>query len=909
VRSCFGAWGRQARGRAMSEDRLKGKKTLRVDDFLHEFEKDDIKAGVDIVELFEEFGVKLTKKGKNHLGRCPWHDDKDPSLSVDGEKGLYNCFGCGESGDVFSLVEKMKGCGFKEALEFLRKRKGTVPPAVKPTKKIAAAPSAAAKRADPKTVHKQIYTLTDITEYYHKKLYENKAALSYLEGRGLTNKELYVRFKLGYADGSLLTVCTNGQWEALKTLGIIRDKGGEHFHGCVTFPILDEQERAVSLYGRKTGKAKTAHLYLPGPHQGVFNRKASRVYDEIIVTESIIDALSLVQLDLKNVQSSYGTQGFTEEHVKLLQDDLVKTVVIGFDSDEAGRAAAEKLKEKLVEHEFTVKTIAPPQGKDWNEYLLAGGTREQVQTLIAAAEVTRKEKPPFTVEKQGNVYVFRMDDITYRVIGVKEIFVQDLRVNIKAEKEGDEAFYDKLDLYSARSRTAYGANLASLYGLEQKRVERDLVNMLEHLETERDKALHIEPEQKELMPAEIEAGMRFLKNPYMFEEAASDMSALGYVGEELNKKLIYLAASSRLLDDPISVLILSQAASGKSMLVETVEKLLPKEEVISLTSLSDQALNYVPTLMHKFLVLGEAVHNEVIEHQIREMLSRKELSRLVTVKDVRTGVLESTLKNTPAVVAAVMSTTRQNINAENLSRFFVINTDETRDHSRKIMAAQREKDRLQRVLERKNMVPLILAKHHAAQRLLRKLVVINEYAPLIDFPDVILRVRRDHLRFLNLIKAVCFLRQYQKEVKHTDAFDYIECDTMDYRTAYEIMVKGVLASTLLELPKSAVELYEALRVIAGKLAGQKNVKVNEVSFTQREVREDTGYGQSWIREHMRKLLEYEYLLLTKGGSRGSRWAYRLKADEEINRVNLSMIPTPEEIEEKRRIQSEHSEQK
>jgi hypothetical protein len=255
-----------------------------------------------------------------------------------------------------------------------------------------------------------------------------------------------------------------------------------------------------------------------------------------------------------------------------------------------------------------------------------------------------------------------------------------------------------------------------------------------------------------------------------------------------------------------------------------------------------------------------------------------------------------------------MSTTRGNgSNPENLSRFFLVNADETREQTKKIHEAQRERDRLATVIARKTDVPEIIKKHQAAQSLLKKLVVINEYAPLIDFPDLLVRVRRDHLRFLNLIKAVCFLRQYQKVVKHDSGFDYIECDLTDYRIAYEIMVKGVLSATLLELPRSAVELYEALRELARELAGKNAVKVNEVSFTQREVREATKYGQSWIRENMRKLVEYEYILPVSGKNRGERWAYRLKADEEIAEVNLSMIPSPEEIGKRLNLKSEQTE--
>jgi DNA primase len=93
----------------IKKSRLGGVKTLKVSGILDEFEKDEVKKSVDIVSLFTSFGVHLEKKGKSWMGRCPWHEDSTPSLSVDQEKGLYNCFGCGESGDAFDLVMKEKG--------------------------------------------------------------------------------------------------------------------------------------------------------------------------------------------------------------------------------------------------------------------------------------------------------------------------------------------------------------------------------------------------------------------------------------------------------------------------------------------------------------------------------------------------------------------------------------------------------------------------------------------------------------------------------------------------------------------------------------------------------------------------------------------------------------------------------
>ena len=160
-----------------------------------------------------------------------------------------------------------------------------------------------------------------------------------------------------------------------------------------------------------------------------------------------------------------------------------------------------------------------------------------------------------------------------------------------------------------------------------------------------------------------------------------------------------------------------------------------------------------------------------------------------------------------------------------------------------------------------------------------------------------MRTRRDHDRFMDLIAGVCFLRQFQKEKHQGDGFTYIKCDLIDYTIAYEIMVKGVLASTMVELPKSAVALYEELRELARKLSKKNKIRVNEVSFTQREVREQTGFGQTWLKINLRILVDYEYVVLTRGGKARSKGLYRLKEDTDIQTMDFKMIPKPQEMQD------------
>ena len=920
-------------------DKLQGRKTLKVAGFLEEFEKDDIKKNVDIVELFGHFNVKLTQSGKGYKGICPFHNDsKTPSLSVSREKGgVYHCFGCGEDGDAFTLVEKIKGYDFREALVFLKNFKGGATSSdashgapqgygVKTSVSVlsAAGVEGIEKKSGTEPVIERRASLNIIRDYYHKRLFDHPEALEYLKKRGFANPALYERFQIGYCDGNLNLITGESQRQALTEAGIFSDRGNEHFLNYIVFPIMDESGNVVSFYGRSIDERRAEscvsssgfkHRYLKGPHKGIFNRKASKVYDEIILAECIIDALSLIETGFENVQAIYGANGFTEEHLEILKSDRVKTVILALDNDEAGQKASEALKERLLSEGFRVKIISPYSGKDWNESLTAGKLiKDDLKMIIEQAAIFEKEEEvtPFKVREEkgqaGNCYYFTYSDppITYRLTGVREMFVNSLKVTVKAES-GSDYFIDTVDFYLYRARLNFAVHLSSQFGMESRRIEKDLLDILEYLEKRRDR--HGLPENEEkrvLTEEERRIGLEFLQSPDLFERIVKDMEILGYVGEDMNKKLLYLCATSRKMDNPISVMIVSESASGKSYLVDTVKKLIPDDELLDITSLSDQALNYIKDLSNKFIVFGESVFNETIELLIREMLSGKQLSRLVTIKDEKTGELITKKYSKEVIVASVMSTTNRDMNPENASRYFLINADESKEQTRRIFEAQRKKYSLERHYARTEQIPAIILKHRAAQRLLQKRVIVNPIAPFMDFPDGLMRLRRDHDRFIDLMAVICFLRQFQKEIKTdgsgTRPVEYIECDDTDYVIAREFVANGMLSSTLDELPKSVKRFYEELRYLLKEKAEEAGLKPTESEIRQREIRKRIDWlGSESIKKHLRMLTRYEYIVLRVGGQRGQRFSYSIAADEPIENIDISMIPTIEEIRKRMKV--------
>ena len=941
-----------------NNDRLKGRKTLRAAGFLEEWAKDDIKNKVDIIKLFASFGVTLTKKGRNHTGLCPWHDDGNPSLSVDQQKGLYNCFGCGESGDVVTLVQKMKGIGFQEAMEYLNKLNGTHafkqenkteakqeteqelsldqaslspehPEQIKAdntagkTKEDQPAPfifkrkkesEAESAGKDSVTAIEDIDTpkvLKAVTDHYHSSLLTDKKAREYLKQRNLDDPELIKTYRIGCSNNTLLKKLSLKQIKVLKQTGIINRYGKEHFSNCLVFPVLKESGEIGEIYGRRMTDREPKHLYLPGEHKGIFNHKALKVYDEIILTEGIIDALSLIKLGFKNTVPVYGTNGFTHDHAQAIKHNLVKKVIIAFDNDDPGAKAAESLKQKLLSDGLCVSFLFPPSGKDWNEYLLKDPDSGQLKALVKSIQFDRQQEKPkdrLSYTKQGVKDIFAIHDVTYRLEGVKDMFIGSLRVNVKIEYQ-EKKYIDDVNLSSARSRKGFSLGAAEKLDIEPRIIESNLLDMLEYLEEKRDRQFEQQGDSDssyQMTEDEVTQGMKFLTDPDMFGKIIEHTEILGYTGENINKLLIYIAASSRKMDDPISVLVQAASASGKSMLIDTVRRLMPEQDVIAITSLSDQALIYIPEggLLHKLLILGESVHSEPVEYQIREMLSSHELARLVAAKDAKTGKIVSKHIKSPVIVSAMMSSTNENINPENASRYFIIRTDETRKQTARIHRVQKHKYSRNRYEQKKHLIPEIIKIHKSAQRLLKNVVVFNHYASLIDFPTCRMRNRRDHDRFNDLVAGICFLRQYQKEQKTASdsvtgkEYTYIECDLKDYEIARQIACH-ILPSTINEFPPQALALYEIMRKIARDQAQEKNILPEEVELKQRDIRELGEVGHMFVKTWIRTLIDYEYVKIAGPGKRGSFYKYSLVKDEPVKQEDLSLLPTVEQL--KRRI--------
>jgi DNA primase catalytic core len=340
-----------------------------------------IKQEVSLVRLAEARGFALKPHGQHYAIHCPFHaDDKTPSLIITPEKNLFHCPACGAKGSPIDWVMKLEGVSMRHALELLANdlphlvADNSPPKVVKRARKQKLPPLLSAN-ADHQTALRQVIG------YYHETLKASPEALAYLESRGLKSAELIDTFKLGYANRTLAYRlpaygCSGGEIrDRLKAVGLLRESTGhEHFNGCLVAPVINEQGLITEVYGRKVGqklnKVCARHLYLPGPHEGVWNAQAVRHSREVILCESLIDAMTFWVHGFRNVTASYGTAGFTDELLALLVACGVEKVLIAYDRDEAGNRAADKLAKWLNENGMDAYRVLFPKGMDANEYAL-----------------------------------------------------------------------------------------------------------------------------------------------------------------------------------------------------------------------------------------------------------------------------------------------------------------------------------------------------------------------------------------------------------------------------------------------------------------------------------------------------------------------------------------------------------
>jgi DNA primase len=345
---------------------------------------DEVRNAVNIVSLVSEY-VALKKRGRNFVARCPFHTEKTPSFNVNEEKQIFMCFGCGLGGDVFKFVMQIEHLSFPEAVRFIAERYGIKLPQ-------ATAPARAEGEVDSDVLRR---AMVEAAAFFHHALLdseEGKSPLAYLQGRGVT-RETIDRFQLGYssAGGDVLIQKLTKKGFTLQVLeecGLAKrsEEGSRHydtFRARIMFPITDIRGRIIAFGGRALGDRQPK--YLNSPETRLYNksrnlfglsfsREGIKKQNYAVLVEGYMDFIIPFQYGIDNLVASLGTS-LTPQQVQLL-GRYTREVIVSYDPDSAGIAAAQRSLDLFLEEDFRVKVLRLPDGQDPDAFMRRVGPEE-----------------------------------------------------------------------------------------------------------------------------------------------------------------------------------------------------------------------------------------------------------------------------------------------------------------------------------------------------------------------------------------------------------------------------------------------------------------------------------------------------------------------------------------------------
>ena len=354
---------------------------------------DQVISQSDIVDVISDY-VQLTKAGKNYKGLCPFHGENTPSFVVSPDKGIYKCFGCGEGGNVISFVAQLEAISYPQAILKLAQRAGIQTDFV-------ASLAQSTQDSKYKNEHDLLEFSKGFYHYYLNHTKEGKIALDYLTNRGMS-KEMIEKFGIGLAPSysdALVKTLSNNQFSLSQAmqLGLLNEHNGQYydrFKSRIMFPISDKVGKVVGFSGRVFLEGDT-HLgkYVNSPESPVFQKGkliynlneaklAIRRHNRVLLFEGFLDVISAVEAGFSESVATMGT-AFTEDHGRELRR-LTDHVIICYDGDKAGLAAANKAIPILMLQNFQVSVVEIPSKMDPDEFIKSNGT-EAFSRLIEQA--------------------------------------------------------------------------------------------------------------------------------------------------------------------------------------------------------------------------------------------------------------------------------------------------------------------------------------------------------------------------------------------------------------------------------------------------------------------------------------------------------------------------------------------
>jgi DNA primase len=578
----------------------------------------DIKTHLSLTDVLSHYGIMADR---NNRVCCPFHKDKTPSLQIYPKTNTWTCFSSNckaGSGDQIDFIMRKENISKHEALVKAKNMlsiNSEIPQATKATTEITTSDQSAI-----------------LLKYYQGALLgisHSANARAYAESRHLDWQKLGI----GFTGGDIGKSWSKEHKASLEQTGLHKIKH------CLIFATRTKENQIASIYGRCiNANPNVKHFYLQGGFKGLYPGYPKPDTKQIILVESIIDAAMLKQYlpDLGQtgttyeVLALYGTNGFTIEHetaIRSLRD--LEEIILFFDGDEAGRAAVKKYQESLAQIKTGIKIshVETPQGEDPNslvqshspeilahliEQRIFSFSTEKESEQVKTDETSHESKPKLNTSN-AELLIYETEKLYITILGgIKITGLDRMRVTLKIELKqytSSLPIRHSLDLYHTKQVEHLTEKMAGQVSSSTTEAERTISELTTKLEQYRQEKLeHLKPkkeEKRQLTDQEKKDAIKYLQDPKLMTNTLADIVKSGIVGETQNALIAYLAYTSRKREKPLHIICLGASGTGKTYLQEKISELIPEEEKIEITTLSDNALYYFgrEELKHKLILI------------------------------------------------------------------------------------------------------------------------------------------------------------------------------------------------------------------------------------------------------------------------------------------------------------------
>jgi DNA primase len=839
----------------------------------------EVKSKLSIGEVLDHYGLQPNrnppKGGQAFMLNCPFHPDKNPSMQVYPETNTVHCFSgnCEHTGkaiDQIDFILHKEGCSKHEAITKAKKLLGeSIPPK---------------GRTGIQTVNQkhQPMNLTEIFKQLQQSLPKSKKAIEYLESRNLEVKEI------GYNSGT--------SYKSLKN--------------CIVFPLKDQKGEIISLYGRSING--DGHFYLKdrsGLYPGYLNPETTVTGSPaaVILTESIIDSATIAKFTNYQTLALYGTNGFTTEHSEALsQIKNLQEVILFLDGDEAGRKAVEKYAQHLHEllPNVQISKVETPENEDPNSLVqshppevgqaspnILNHLIENRTVVFSSSE--KNERGEMSAGQRGldtknpDYITFTKIPLLISVMGGIGLHPLDkLIVTLRIERTDSNSplhsLRHRLDLYNDDQVEKLTRKTAERLELGSREVQIMIAELITALENHREeqilKSRPLKPTKRLIPPDREKAAISFMKRKDYLKQLYELIQKSGVVGERNNSLVLWITYATRKRHDPLHVICLGASGTGKTYLQEKISDLVPEEDKVSGTAISENALYYAQdiNLKNKLFIIEDLDGASNILYALRELQTKKIITKMVTQKDSK-GNLKTEIVTVHGPICLTATTTKERLYEDNANRCLLIYLDGSKEQQEAIMDDQRRRS-AGRINKKEQAEVKDLLRD--MQALYKPIEVRNPFAEQLKIPETVFKPLRTNSHYLAFIEGITFCNQFQRSVS-TDRQTgelFIQTTIEDIELANELM-KDVLLSKSDELTKACRGFFETLKSWLNRERKQ--------SFYSRELRQAYRMAPTTVNRHLYDLMRYGYVKVI-GGNRAKGYEYELDDREEYNHLKNSI---------------------